>query len=165
VAEKTNHPLHKIGDKREILGGLIWLFFAVFVIISSVKLGIGDYHNPGSGFFPFWSALLLGVLVLMMLANIILKKEKLQMRQTVYLWKGLNWGKNVTVIVVLVVYCLVLTRLGYVLATLGLMMVLFYIGKMKFWAVIGSSLLAVGLSYGLFYYALKTPLPIGIWGF
>jgi hypothetical protein len=165
MTKKTNHQTQRIVDKKEIAGGLIWLFFAVLVIISSVKLGIGDYHNPGSGFFPFWAALLLGVLALMMLANIILKKEKELIRQPAHLWRGLNWGKNITVIAALFVYCLVLTRLGYILSTLGLMMVLFYIGKMKFWNVIAGSLMAVVLSYGLFYYGLKTPLPSGIWGF
>jgi putative tricarboxylic transport membrane protein len=165
MAEKTNHQAQKSVEKREIAGGLIWLFFAVLVIISSVKLGVGEFHNPGPGFFPFWSALLLGLLALLMLANIILKKEKAQMGQNAHLWKGLNWGKNITVIAALFAYCLVLTRLGYILSTLGLMIVLFYIGKMKLWAVIASALLAVGLSYGLFYYGLQTPLPSGILGF
>ena len=165
MAEKNNHQPQRIVDKSEIAGGLIWLFIALLVIISSVKLGIGEFHNPGPGFFPFWSALLLGMLALMMLANIILKKEKPAVGQKAYLWEDLNWGKNITVIAALFAYCLVLTRLGYILSTLGLMIVLFYIGKMKLWAVIAGSLMAVGLSYGLFYYGLKTPLPSGIWWF
>jgi hypothetical protein len=36
---------------------------------------------------------------------------------------------------------------------------------MKAWTVIISSLLAVFLSYGLFQYLLKTPLPRPIWAF
>jgi len=150
-------------NKKEIAGGLVWIIFAVLVIISSLKLGVGQFHNPGSGFFPFWSALLLGLLALMMLVSIILKKDKTETGQDSYLWKGLDWGKNITVIAVLFVYCLVLTRLGYILSTVGLMMVLFYIGKMKLWVVIAGALLAVALSYGLFYYGLQTPLPVGIW--
>ena len=165
MADKKNHPAQRIMDKKELAGGLIWLFFAVLVIISSLKLGIGEFHNPGPGFFPFWSALLLGMLALMILANIILKKDKTETGQEPYLWKGLDWGKNITVIAALLVYCLVLTRLGYILSTTGLMMVLFYIGKMKLWAVIAGSLLVVALSYCLFYYGLQTPLPSGILGF
>ena len=163
MVEKNNHPVQRVMDKKEIAGALIWIIFAVLVIISSLKLGVGEVHNPGSGFFPFWSALLLGVLALMMLANIILKKDETETGQEPYLWKDLNWGKNITVIAALFVYCLVLTRLGYILSTAGLMMVLFYIGKMKLWIVITGSLLAVALSYGIFYYGLQTPLPVGIW--
>ena len=165
MADKKNHPAQRIMDKKELAGGLIWLFFAMLVIISSLKLGVGEFHNPGSGFFPFWSALLLGMLALMILANIILKKDKTETGQEPYLWKGLDWGKNITVIAALLVYCLVLTRLGYILSTTGLMMVLFYIGKMKLWVVITGSLLVVALSYCLFYYGLQTPLPSGILGF
>ena len=165
MAEKNNRQVQRTVEKREIAGGLVWLFFAALVMISSVKLGAGELHNPGPGFFPFWSALLLGVLALVMLANTILKKGKPQIGQKVHLWKDLNWGKNISVITALFTYCLVLTKLGYILSTLGLMMVLFYMGRMKIWIVIGSSLMAVLLSYSLFYYALKTPLPAGILGF
>jgi putative tricarboxylic transport membrane protein len=155
----------RITDKREIAGSLFWILIAVWVIVSSIKLGVGEFHNPGPGFFPFWSALLLGILASMMLAGSFLKKEKTEIGQKAHLWQDLNWGKNITVIAALFAYCLVLTKLGYILSTLGLMIVLFYIGKMKLWAVLTGALLAVALSFGLFYYGLKTPLPIGIWGF
>jgi putative tricarboxylic transport membrane protein len=152
-------------NKREIIGLVVWLLIAAYVLISSWNLGLGEYENPGPGFFPFWSALLLGVSASLMIGIICLKKEIVTIEEESPLWKDLNWGKNITVTAALFAYCLVLTRLGYVLSTLGLMMVLFYIGKMKLWVVIAGALLAVGLSYSLFYYGLQTPLPIGIWGF
>jgi hypothetical protein len=152
-------------DKREIAGGLIWLFFAVLVIISSLKLGVGEFHNPGPGFFPFWSALCLGIITMMLLGNHFLKKDAAENTSTAGIWKTLNWGRNVVIVIALFIYCLVLPILGYIPATLGLMMILFYTGKMKPWAVICASLLAVLLTYCLFYYGLKTPLPRSIWPF
>jgi cell division protein FtsW (lipid II flippase) len=81
------------------------------------------------------------------------------------LWKGRNWGQTIIVVAVLIAYCLVLPKLGYLLATFGLMLVLFTLGKMKFWVVIPCSLLAVLLTYGLFDYLLRIPLPRSILGF
>jgi len=152
-------------DKREIAGGLIWLFFAVLVIISSLKLGVGEFHNPGPGFFPFWSALCLGIITMMLLGNHFLKKDAAENTSIAGIWKTLNWGRNVVIVIALFIYCLVLPILGYIPATLGLMMILFYTGKMKPWAVICAALLAVLLTYCLFYYGLKTPLPRSIWPF
>jgi putative tricarboxylic transport membrane protein len=165
MVEKTDDRAGKLKNKREIIWIAVWLLIAAFVMISSWNLGLGEYKNPGPGFFPFWSALLLGALALLMMGEVYLQKEAVAIEGESPLWKDLNWGKNITVTAALFAYCLVLTRLGYILSTLGLMMVLFYIGKMKLWVVIAGALLAVGLSYGIFYYGLKTPLPTGIWWF
>ncbi len=152
-------------DKKEFIGSVVWLLVAVSVMITSVRLDIGELSNPGPGFFLFWSSLLLGILALIMLANIILKKGESEISGGARLWKNLNWGRNVVIVIALFIYCLVLPILGYIPSTLGLMMILFYKGQMKPWAVICASLLAVLLTYCLFYYGLKTPLPRGIWFF
>ena len=152
-------------DKREIAGLVFWLAIATFVMISSWNLGLGEYKNPGPGFFPFWSALFLGALSLSMMVNIYLHKGAVAIGGQVDLWKDLNWGKNTVIITALLGYCLILPMLGYLLSTMALMMVLFYVGKMKPWAVIAGAMLAVLLSYFIFLYGLKTPLPRGIWGF
>ena len=152
-------------NKREIAGLVFWLVIAAIVMISSWNLGLGEYKNPGPGFFPFWSALLLGVLSLSMAGKIYLQKGAVAIGGRVDLWKDLNWGKNTIVIAALFAYCLILPTLGYLLSTMALMMVLFYVGKMKLRAVIAGAMLAVLLSYFIFLYGLKTPLPRGIWGF
>jgi putative tricarboxylic transport membrane protein len=152
-------------NKREIIGIAVWLLIAAFVMISSWNIGMGEYKNPGPGFFPFWSALLLGALALFILASIHFKKETEAIGGKADLWKDLNWGKVTVIIAALFAYCLVLPKLGYLISTMALMMVLFYLGRMKPWAVIAGSMLAVLLSYCLFLYGLKTPLPRGIWFF
>lgn len=150
-------------DKREIISSVVWFCVTVIVAVSSITLGIGKFHNPGPGFFPFWSSVFMALLTLIMLAAHFLKKA--DVIHLADLWKGDHWGTLLVVISSLSIYCLVLTKLGYILATTGLMLILFYLGKMKPWAIIFGSLLAVMLSYGLFYYGLKTPLPKGILNF
>ena len=165
MAEKTDDRAGKLKNKREIIGIIGWLLIAAFVMISSWNLGLGEYKNPGPGFFPFWSALLLGALALSMMGTIYLQKEAVAIGREADIWKDLTWHKNAIVVTALIVYCVVLTWLGYILSTMGLMIILFYVGRMKPWAVIAASLLAVLLSYCLFLYGLKTPLPRGIWFF
>jgi putative tricarboxylic transport membrane protein len=155
--------MDKYMDKREIISSLVWFCVVIIVTVSSIDLGIGAFHNPGPGFFPFWSGVSIAILTMFMLAARLYKKVD-AVRLT-DLWKGQHWGILVAVIVSLIVYCLVLTRLGYILATTGLMLILFSLGKMKPWTIIISSLLAVLLSYGLFHYGLRTPLPKGILAF
>jgi len=163
--KKTDDRAGKLKNKTEIIGIAVWLLIAAFVMISSWHLGLGEYENPGPGFFPFWSALLLGVLSLTMVGKIYLHNDAAAIGGKVDLWKDLNWGKNTVIIAALFAYCLVLTKLGYLLSTMALMMLMFYVGRMKPWAVIAGSMLAVLLSYFIFFYGLKTPLPRGIWGF
>ncbi len=81
------------------------------------------------------------------------------------LWLSLDWRKNIIVVSALIIYCLALSKIGYLAATFALMAILFSLGGMKTWTVVISSLLAVFLSYGLFYSLLKTPLPRAIWAF
>ncbi len=147
-------------DIRDTLSSAVWLFIAVFVLAASYRMGIGELHNPGPGFFPFWASVFLAILSFVMLGvNLFKKREPAHLQD---LWKGLRWGNTIIVTVSLGAYCLALPKLGYLLATFGLMLILFTVGKMKPWMIFLYSLLAVLASYGLFYHGLKTPLPRGI---
>ena len=159
---RAAHTVLEFHNKRETIGIAVWLLIAAFVMICSWNIGLGEYANPGPGFFPFWSALLLGVLSLLIMVDLYLTPEAVAIEGKTDLWKDFNWGKVTVIITALFAYCLVLTKLGYLISTMALMMVLFYMGKMKPWAVIAGSMLAVLLSYCLFLYGLKTPLPKGI---
>ena len=150
-------------DKKELIVSTFWLLIAVSVMVASVRLDVGEFSNPGPGFFPFWSGLFLGILTLLVLGNHFFRKDVAEDTSISGIWKTMNWGRNVAIVITLFIYCLVLPLLGYILATLGLMMILFYTGRMKLWTAICASLLAVILTYCLFYYGLKTPLPRGIW--
>src|SRR5208337_877970 len=56
-------------NRRDLLAGLFWLAISVFVIIQSVKSDIGSLHTPGPGFLPFWSAIILGSLSIMLMVT------------------------------------------------------------------------------------------------
>lgn len=150
-------------DQRNSVSSIVFLLFAAFVLISSLGLGIGQLRNPRPGFLPFWASLFLIIFCLILFGiNYLNKNTKVRLAD---LWRSLNWRKNIIVVFALLIYCFALSKIGYLAATFALMAILFSLGGMKTWMVIISSLLAVFLSYGLFYYLLKTPLPRAIWAF
>jgi hypothetical protein len=149
-------------DKGEVTGGIAWLCLAAAVGWMSLKLGIGEFRNPGSGFVPFLGSLVLALFACLLIAGGVRRKGP---SPTAPRWQGRRWGLNLAVAAALILYSLLLVKLGYILATLGLMAVLLGLGRMRPGAVIVGSLLAVLLTYGLFHGVLKVPLPSGLLAF
>lgn len=150
-------------DKRDLAGCAVWLILSVFVFTASLRLGVGALRSPGPGFIPFWASVGLAFFACILLGfNLAAKKQAVSRGKGA---KDSHWGNHLIVIAALTIYCLALEKVGYLLATFGLMMVLFRMGKMKPWAIIIGSLVASLSSYGLFAYLLGTPLPRGVFGF
>lgn len=150
-------------DRRDITGCVVWLSISISVLIASLRLGIGPFNNPGPGFIPFWAALFLASFTCVLLV-ISLSRNREATPPSV-LWKGRHWVKPLLAFSALILYCLVLPKLGYLLATFVLMLVLLSLGKTKPWLVVPGSLVVVLLTYVLFDYLLKMPLPRGVFGF
>ena len=150
-------------DKRDLAGGTVWLVLSVFVFIASLHLGVGALGSPGPGFIPFWASLCLAFFACILLGLSLAAKTQSVCRA--HGAKESNSGNPLIVIAAFTIYCLALEKVGYLLATFGLMMILFRIGKMKYRAIVLGSLVTSLSSYGLFAYFLGTPLPRGIFGF
>jgi hypothetical protein len=149
-------------DKRDIVSGSWWLCIAAFVLIASLKLGIGELQSPGPGFIPFYCSIFLAFCACLLVIAGTLKKSHPPLA---HFWKDQRWSRNVIVAATLIAYSFFLTTLGYLLSTMGLMVILLGMGKLRLWAVLLGSLLAVVLSYSLFHYGLKMPLPKGLLAF
>jgi putative tricarboxylic transport membrane protein len=150
-------------DRRHIISGLFWLAISIFVCIMAIKLGVGTFSSPGSGFLFFWSSLILGALSVILITKSILGKREAKLL-LIDLWKGLKWGKAVLAIITLFLYALILTKLGFILTTFVLMILLFGIGKLKYWVTIISAFFTVMLSYIIFHFLLQIQFPRGIFG-
>jgi hypothetical protein len=151
-------------DHRDLLSGLFWLGISIFVCFESVRSGIGTFHSPGPGFFPFWSAVILGTFAAILLVTISLKK-KLK-RKIGDLWKGVEWKKVIWVLCSLFLYPFVLPIMGYLMATFGLMTFSIGImGRSKVWVHGVSALIITLVSYVIFCIFLSIALPKGILGF
>lgn len=149
-------------DRHDFISGLFWLGISIFAGIMATDLSAGTFSSPGPGFLIFWSSLGLGVLsVILIFESIIGKRES---KLLIDLWKGLKWRNAVLAILIVLLYGFLLPRLGFILATFLLMILLFALGKPRYWVVIVSALITVLLSYILFYYLLQIQFPRGIFG-
>jgi len=153
-----------IVNLRDQLSGFFWLGISVFVCLESYQSDIGSFHSPGPGFFPFWGGIVLGAFAILLLAKTWL--EKREGIKLLDLWRGKEWGKVILVLGSLLIYAILLPRLGYLLTTFGLLILLFCVkDRQRLLAQGVSALITVLASYVVFYVWLKVPLPRGILGF
>ena len=148
-------------DRKDISSGILWICISAAVIIASVRIGLGPADNPGAGFLPFWA----GVLMFFFSCALTLagRKKKEAYPQLAELWKG--WQTPALVVASLILYCILIPMLGYVATTFGLMSVLFAMWRIRLWLTFSGAALAAVLSFFLFDFLLKVPLPRGILGF
>ncbi len=150
-------------DRKEIISGGFWLCVAITVLFASLRLSLGPYDNPGAGFLAFWAGLLLAGLSGALIWSGL--RRKADATALVDLWRGRQWSVPFVVTAALIFYSLALIKLGYLIATFGLMVALFSFGKIKLPMAIPGALLASLFTFALFDWFLKMPLPRGIFGF
>ena len=146
-------------NKRDLVSGLFWLAIAIFIFTKALELGVGTVSTPGAGFMLFWSSIIFGLLSIVLMVKAVLRGGG--QKGIAELWHGLTWGNVVITVVALVLYCLVLVKVGFIIATTAIMVVLYGVGRMKAWVVIASALLTVALTYVIFHYALQIEFPRG----
>jgi putative tricarboxylic transport membrane protein len=151
-------------EHRDRISSLILLVFSFLVCVESYRLpvGIGSWHDPGPGFFPFWAGVIMGVLsFLAYLKALRTKGEDIGPWYSQEKWKKVLW-----ILVILMAYAFVLERVGFVVSTFLLLFVLFRVVETQRWGLaIGGSLAVTILSYGIFDRWLRLQLPKGFWGF
>jgi hypothetical protein len=150
-------------EKQDLVGCAVWLILSAFVFTASLRLGVGALRSPGPGFIPFWASIGLALFACILLGLDLATKAQVVRGENSA--KDSRLGNHLIVIAALTLYCLALEKLGYLLCTFGLMIVLFSLGNTKAWTIILGSLVTSLSSYGLFAYFLRTPLPRGIFGF
>ncbi len=149
---------------RDRWSGLFWLGISVFVCVKAFGMDIGTFHLPGPGFLPFWSGVIFGLFSILLVVTSLLKKSG--EGKVKHLWKGRNWSKVIIVLTSLFIYAVLLQRLGYLLATFGLMTLMFgMMGKGKLWIRVVSAAFTAFATYIVFYRWLGVQLPKGIFGY
>lgn len=147
-------------DKRDVISGVVWLAIGLFVLITSIRLGLGSFSDPGSGFVACGASILFLSSTLLMLATS--RSNRRAATPLAEAWRGLRWRSVLIVVVASVIYLLLLDKLGYLLATFGFMLLLFGLGRMKLWVLLLCATVSVAGSYYIFHSLLKVPLPRGI---
>ncbi len=140
---------------------LFWFLAGLGITLGSLKYGFGTLQAPGAGFITFFAGAVLSLLsVALFLSS--LKSERVRKGVGV-LWEGLEVGKVIYVLFLLVAYTLILKHLGFLISTFGLLCLLFRVkATYHLMKVILMSLLITSGAYLLFQVWLKVQLPRGI---
>jgi putative tricarboxylic transport membrane protein len=145
-----------------VIVNIFWLVLSTAVCVESWSLKVGGLHNPGPGFLPFYTAILLGLMALISLLQTLKESEG----SASEIWGGIQFGKLAILLGTLFLYVFLLDRLGFLLGTFLLLLVLFRIVEPYSWKIVlFSSLLTTAATYFFFVILLESRLPRGLWGF
>jgi len=145
------------------VSALIWLLFALYTCVESLRLPLGSWRDPGPGFLPLGAGFCLAILSA--IAYFQRGSRKGEESQGSRDSKG-RWKCILFILLALCGYSVFLDFLGFLLTTFLLLLLLFRFVEPQPWKiVIGGSLLASAASYVVFEIWLKTQLPRGILGF
>ncbi len=143
----------------QVWGALFWLAISAYVTWAGQDLGIGKLHEPGSGFALYWIGLLMFAMSFAVLMQAVVGGGE----SIASLWAGTRWQKVLLVVVMLLVFGFFFERLGFVVCSLGLLLILmFFVDPVRPWLAI---IVAFGATFGVWYVLsklLKIQMPSGI---
>ena len=151
--------------KTFLVNDIFWMTLAFFACLGGLKLGFGSFHQPLAGFMPFLSGLLLGLLALVDLISGLLTRWRGE-KEDKEIWSEISWGKIIMTLAVLFIYTAFFSVLGFIIATVLLLLFLFRLMEPKpWWVVLTASLVTTGFFYVGFKMGLDSQLPRGLLGF
>ncbi|HBR30256.1 MAG TPA: hypothetical protein DD789_12565 [Firmicutes bacterium] len=144
--------------KWDRLAALVLFLIGSAAAWEAIKIGCGSFRMPGPGFYPFWLAVILGVVALIYFLNNLGKDP-----QVVALWEKGIWIRPLMAIIVMLGYGLLLDKLGFILDTFLLFLIwLLVIEREKLLTVALVSIIGTTAVYLLFTVLLQVQLPKGI---
>jgi putative tricarboxylic transport membrane protein len=149
-------------NRRDLASGLFWLAIGIFILTQALELGVGAFSTPGAGFMLFWTSIIFGILSIILVLKAVVRSDA--KKGFAELWHGLAWTNVVIAVIALALYAVFLVNLGFILSTIGFMIVLYWVGKMKAWVVVAGAVFTVALTYVIFHYALQIQFPRGPFG-
>jgi len=152
-----------MGRKQgDLLSGAFCLACAIGLCYRSGQLGLGRMSDPGPGFTIFLAAAALALLSLVLVLSSLWRRNSDAERAP----DAVRWDKIALILFSLVVYGLVLRRVGFVIATFLLVVFFLKVLERKKWHV--ALLVGVGMAVGtytVFEWWLQARLPAGVWRF
>ncbi len=141
--------------RSDLRSGLFFLGLSLVLMWESLRVQLGTFMEPGSGFLSFGVGLALCAL------SIVLIVRGWNVRNA----KKSHSGRVVLAIASLLIYSLLLNVLGFVVATFFLVGVLFHLGQPRpWWWLIGTSAVVSFMAYLVFGVFLHVYFPRGFLG-
>jgi len=146
-----------------LISSIFLIGLSIIVCFESVKLGIGELHNPGSGFMAFFCSCVLFFLALTVLVKDFIGTSKGKDREPRTVLGNLQ--KPTFLVLALFGYTFLLRFLGYIVTTfllVSLMLCIFDPNRKKWWRYFIIGAIAANLSFAIFCKWLQVQFPIGI---
>lgn len=144
--------------RSDALAAGVLLALAALAAFESSRLPFGNVRNPGPGFLPWWAALTLGFLALLLLGLVLARRAAPEGRE-----RGGRVLKVWGLLGALAAYVLLLEPLGYFPCTFLLVVFMLRVVEPYRWpTALGMAAIAAAGSYAVFALWLGVPLPPGL---
>jgi len=146
---------------RDKWSSLVWLGIAIFICVGSLRLSLGEFHNPGPGFLSFYAGLILGALAVVI--HLQSGKGRPADKKDKPIWASRQRGfKMVLTVLALLAYAVIMNYLGFLVSTFIFMAFLLRVIEPQRWTVaLFGSFVASMAFYFLFELGLQSQLPKG----
>jgi len=142
---------------RELPPLLFFLLLGLYVSWVSRGLGVGTLYRPGPGLMSYYVGLGLVLLSVGMLFRLFLRKPEGE-EETGKPEREIQYPKIGLVVASLIVYALVIEKVGYIVATLFLLVILFLCAGSRRGSAVIASILALLITYfGFTYLGVRFP--------
>ncbi len=147
--------------RYDLISSLVFLVLGLVIAVSSLRINVGTFRDPGSGLFPLITGILMSII-----AGGIFIKSFLQSiskgREPLGKDKRLWHNKSVATVVIMLLYAITIEWLGFLTVTLLILFVLFKaIGGLSARASLGGAVLTAAVAYLVFKVWLNVQLPVG----
>jgi hypothetical protein len=150
--------------KIDLIPAIFWMGLGIAVAVSSYRLHLGTLANPGPGLAPFFLGIILSLCSLPILVRSFLVILRNQKQKDEPIWSGIQFKKLIIVVASLLGYWIFLEKIGFVLTTFLLLLILFKtMGSQRWRSVLVASILTVLVVYTVFVVVLRVVLPAGVW--
>jgi len=139
---------------------LFLISLAIIICLASVRLGIGGFGNPGPGFLPFLTSLLLFSLSFAVFIKDFIKTGEEEEKSPVMTKDTLK--KPFILVVLLTGYTFLLNILGYLITAFLLMFLMFFMLDPRKWRlhiIVGAAVIIISF---FFFKRFQVQLPTGI---
>ena len=141
---------------RDVVVAGLALALGAAAIIESAKLPLGTVRNPGQGFFPWWTSVVIVLLAIVLLAQVLTSRSSTSQHTPGRI------AKVTALLLVLAAYTLLLDLLGYLICTFLLVLFMLRATDPQRWTVaLGMAAITAVASYVVFAIWLSVPLPRG----
>ena len=150
--------------KIDLIPAIFWMVLGIVVVAGSYRLRLGTLSDPGPGLMPFILGIMLSLSSVPIFVRSIFVIVRNQGHEDESIWSGIEFKRLIIVVISLVSYWMFLEKVGFVVMTFILLLILFKtVDSQKWHKVLIASILTVFFVFLFFVVILKVDLPSGLW--